>query len=56
MNCVVNKVSKQKNAKKGGEEGRRKVKVESAVSLLNLETQILKFSNFAFCTCPNLGS
>ena len=49
--CPAREKNMRQKSKKGGEEGKQKVKVKTVVSLLNTKTR-----NFAFCTCPNFGS
>ena len=45
------KKNEARKAKKRREERKQKVKVKTAVSLLNPKTR-----NLAFCTCPNFAS
>ena len=49
--CPAKEKNMRQKKRKGGEERKQKVKVKTAVSLLNPKTR-----NFAFCTCPNFAS
>ena len=52
--CPAREKKWGKKSEKRGEERKWKVKVKTAVSLLNPKTR--KTRNFAFCACPNFAS